>query len=72
MSPEPRDSGVLLGLATTLLLAAAFTLWVVGSTTTPAEMAELHDASGAGATGVRWARIVLTRCGNGIPLSNLM
>lgn len=55
MSPEPRDSGVLLGLGVTLLLGLGFILWAVTSTSTPAELAELHDASGQEPTGLRWA-----------------
>lgn len=55
MSPEPRDSGILLGLGVTLLLGAAFIAWAIGSTTTSAEVADLHDTLGPEPTRMHWA-----------------
>ena len=55
MTPEPRDGSILLGLSVALLLGLGFLTWAVGSTTTPAETADLHDSLGRGASGLRWA-----------------
>lgn len=55
MSPEPRDSGVLLGLSVALLLGLGFVTWAIGSTTTSAEVVDLLDTSGQGPTRTHWA-----------------